>query len=303
MDSLRDMALFVEVANAKSFTRAAATLGIPVSSLSRRIAELESSVGLPLFNRSTRRVDLTEAGARYFSRCQSIVAAAREAGDELRGMAESPQGLLRISADAEMGPLLLAPAVAEFLDLYPEVTFDLDLSPRRVDLIAEGVDIAIRFGNLVDSTLKVRTLCAAPAHLYASPAYVARHGMPMHANELAGRTRLHLLHAGDDGSWRLSCNGEQVHVPASSAVRANNMSMIRHIARAGAGIAVIDELMASRDVESGALLRVLTAWTMPAGVISLLTPNRLLPAKTRRFIDLLTARVASMMGQVIGPGP
>ena len=303
MDSLRDMALFVEVANAKSFTRAAAILGIPVSSLSRRIAELESSVGLPLFNRSTRRVDLTEAGALYLSRCQGIVAAAREAGDELRGMAETPRGLLRISADAEMGPLLLAPTVAEFLGLYPDVTFDLDLSPRRVDLIAEGFDIAIRFGNLVDSTLTVRTLCAAATHLFASPLYLAGHGMPAHASELAGRTRLHLLHAGDDGSWMLSCDGEQVHVPANSAIRANNMSMIRHLARAGAGIAVIDELMASRDVESGALVKVLPAWTIPAGVISLLTPNRLLPAKTRRFIDLLTARVTSMMGQVIGPGP
>ncbi len=92
MDSLRDMALFVKVANAKSFTRAAATLGIPLSSLSRGIAELESFVGLPLFNRSTRRVELTEAGARYLSRCQSIVAAAREAGDKLRGMKETPQG-------------------------------------------------------------------------------------------------------------------------------------------------------------------------------------------------------------------
>ena len=291
MDDLRDLALFVAVAKARNFTRAAAAIGMPTSSLSRRIAALEAALGVPLLNRNTRRVDLTEAGARYLERCESIVEAAREAHDQVRGLTETPQGLLRVSAEAILGPALLAPLVAEYLDRYPAVTINLDMSPRRVDLLAENFDLALRFGRLADSTLMVRRLAMLKVSLYAAPSYLRRRGAPSHPAELADHARLHLLHQGDRGEWRLSDGARTVEVEAGSLLSANNMAMIHDLTRLGVGIGVLDELMAHDDVRSGALAPVLPGWALPPGPVSVLTPSRLLPAKTRRFIEMLAGRI------------
>ncbi len=298
MDYLRDLALFVAVAEAKSFTKAASRLGVPTSTLSRRIAELESSLGLQLLHRNTRTVELTEAGTLYFSRCQAIVEEARETHDHIRGVMGTPQGVLRMSVEAEVGPRLVAPVIAEFLALYPDVRIDLDLSPRRVDLVAEGFDLAVRLGTLPDSTLMVRRIGMLQGRLYASPNYVRQHGNPQQPSELAAHRRIHLLHKGDKGEWRLSRGNETYEIPADSAVCANNMTMIRYLARLGVGIAFVDALMATEDIETGALVPILPEWTMIANAISILTPTRLLPAKTRIFVDMLTAEAAGTIGLV-----
>ena len=296
MDHLRDLSLFVAVAETKSFTKAAAQLGVPTSTLSRRIAELETSMELKLLVRSTRQVELTEAGALYLSLGEGIVAAAREAHQQVRGLVEKPQGMLRISVEAEIGPRLVAPVIAEYLDLYPDVRIDLDLSPRRVDLLAEGFNLALRIGKLPDSALTVRRLAMLSASLYAAPSYVKRRGLPSHPAELAGHARIHLLHKGDRGEWRLMNGAEMVEIPSDSVLCANNMSMIRHLARLGVGVAVVDDLMASEDVDRGHLQPVLPGWTLEPMPISMLTPTRLLAAKTRAFIDLLARRVTGVVG-------
>ena len=298
MDHLRDLALFVAVAETKSFTKAAALLGVPTSTLSRRIAELEASMELKLLVRSTRQVELTEAGSLYLSLGEGIVAAAREAHQQVRGLADKPQGVLRLSVEAEIGPRLVAPVIAEYLELYRDVRIDLDLSPRRVDLLAEGFNLALRIGRLPDSALTVRRLAMLSASLYASPSYVQRRGKPEQPADLLGHARIHLLHKGDRGEWRLLKGREIIEVPANSTMCANNMTMIRHLARLGVGIAVVDDLMASEDVEQGLLQQVLPDWTLEPMPVSILTPTRLLAAKTRIFVDLLAKRVTGMVGLI-----
>ena len=296
MDHLRDMALFVAVAEMRSFTKAAVLLGVPTSTLSRRIAELEASMELKLLVRSTRQVELTEAGALYLSLGEGIVAAAREAHQQVRGLAERPQGTLRLSVEAEIGPRLVAPVLAEYCARYPDVRVDLDLSPRRVDLLSEGFNLALRIGRLPDSGLTVRRLAMLGASLYAAPSYVARCGTPEHPTDLARHKRIHLLHKGDRGEWRLMKSGEVIEVPSDSVMCANNMTMIRHLARLGIGIAVVDDLMASEDVKRGLLQPVLPGWALEALPLSIITPTRLLAAKTRAFIDLLAQRAIGMVG-------
>ncbi len=296
MDHLRDLALFVAVAETKSFTKAAALLGIPTSTLSRRIAELEASMELKLLVRNTRLVELTEAGALYLSLGEGIVAAAREAHQQVRGLAEKPQGLLRMSVEAEVGPRLVAPVLAEYIELYPEVRIDLDLSPRRVDLLSEGFNLALRIGKLPDSGLTVRRLAVLSASLYAAPSYVQRRGTPEHPADLAHHARIHLLHKGDRGEWRLKKGDEMIEVPSNNVLCANNMTMIRHLARFGIGIAVVDDLMASEDVDRGILKPVLPGWALDPMPLSILTPTRLLAAKTRAFVDLLAKHAVGMVG-------
>lgn len=296
MEYLRDIPLFVAVAQARSFSRAAAGLGVPTSSLSRRITDLEASLGLQLLARSTRVVELTEAGALYLERCLAIMDAADQAQRQVRGLAETPQGLLRLSVEAEIGPRLVAPLIASYLERYPAVTVDLDLSPRRVDLLAENFDLAIRLGRLVDSTLTVRRLALLRAGLFASPAYLERRGTPANPADLAGHARIRLLHQGDRGEWRLSRGEESFDVDAASLVSANNMAMIRELARLGVGIAVLDVFLASDDVDSGRLRQVLPDWSLPPTALSVLTPTRLVPAKTRRFVDMLAGAVSGTVG-------
>lgn len=280
--------MFVAVGRARSFTDAARGLAMPTSTLSRRIAELERSLGVQLFVRTTRRVELTEAARVYLARCETIVDAAREAQDEVLGLAATPSGLLRISLEADVGAGLVAPAVAELLRRYPKVSVDLDLSPRRVDLIAEGFDLAVRLGSLPDSTLIVRQVASLSVGLYASPEYLKRHGQPTKPAALHAHARIHLLHAHDSGEWALRSGRRRV-VIAKKGVRvsANNMTMLRSLLRLGQGIGVMDEVMGAADVKDGVLRRVLPEWRLPSVAVSILTPGRLMPAKARVFSELL----------------
>jgi DNA-binding transcriptional LysR family regulator len=289
MDLLREIELFVAVGRARSFTDAGKSLGMPTSTLSRRIADLERSLGLQLFVRTTRRVELTEAAKVFLVRCESIIDAATEAQDEVLGLAANPSGVLRISLEADVGAGLAAPVVAEFLRRYPQVCVDIDLSPRRVDLIAEGFDLAVRLGTLPDSSLIVRQVASLSVGLYAAPAYLKRHGDPRKPAELAAHARLHLLHMHDSGEWPLRCGRRRVVIGKKGAkVCANNMTMLRNLLRLGQGIGVMDEVMAAADVKDGMLRRVLPRWTLPPVAVSVLTPGRLIPAKTRAFVELLT---------------
>jgi len=172
MDMLHDMALFVEVAKAMSFKRAAESSGTPASSLSRRIAALEKAVGVRLLNRTTRSIELTEAGALYYVRCREIVEAARVAHEQLGEVAEIPRGRLRVSTTVEFARLFLGSVIADYVRRFPEVTVEFDLQPHKVDLIAQNFDLALRIGPQPDSSLIARRLGSIRTSLYAAPSYL-----------------------------------------------------------------------------------------------------------------------------------
>jgi len=185
MELLNDMALFVEVVNAKGFRGAADATGVPNSTVSRRIGMLEKAIGLRLLHRTTRRVELTEAGQIYYERCRRIVDEARVAHEQLGEMLAQPSGVLRASLPVDFATIYMAPIIAAFAERFPRIRFDFDLTPRRVDLVAEPFDVAIRMGEQPSSALIARQLAVLSAQVYASPRYLARAGEPMSPEELS----------------------------------------------------------------------------------------------------------------------
>ncbi len=298
---LREMALFVEVAKAMSFKRAAEASGVPNSSLSRRIADLERAVGVRLFNRTTRAIELTEAGALYYARCRDIVEAARIAHEQLGELVARPRGRLRVSTTAEFARLFLGPMLADYTARYPEVVIEMDLSPDRVDLIAENFDLALRIGAQPDSGLISRQLGVVRTTLFAAPSHLERFGTPVHPAELETHPTIRNLNAPRPDTWILSRGGETVEVTVGGTLVVNNFGLMRQLAVLGQGVATLHEPMVGPDVRAGRLARVLPDWILQEAPVYALMPSRLIPAKTRLFLDLLTTSVAPRMDAVYAP--
>lgn len=283
---LNDMALFVEVVKAKSFRGAAKVIGMPNSTLSRRISGLENAIGLRLLHRTTRRIELTEAGQIYFERCKRIIDEARLAHERLGDMLAQPSGVLRASLPVGFANAFLAPLIAEFASRYPTISFEFDLTPRRVDLVAEPVDVVIRMGESPSSTLISRQITQLPRYLYASPGYLAVAGEPSHPGDLATHECLR-LRTGRADVWTLLHSDESVVAPIHGRFLLNDVGMIQRLAALGCGVAMLAEAIAADDVANGRLRRVLPQWEAPPVSVYAITETRLLPAKTQRFIDFL----------------
>ncbi|MBP5086009.1 LysR family transcriptional regulator [Pseudomonas chlororaphis] len=290
MELLNDMALFVEVVKARSFRRAAEAMGMPNSTLSRRISGLEKAIGLRLLHRTTRKIELTEAGQLYFDRCKRIVEEARLAHEQLGEMLARPSGLLRASLPVDFATIYLAPLIAEFASRYPGISFDFDLTPRQVDLISEPVDLVIRMGEPPSSNLIARKLASLPRYLYASPAYLERFGEPAHPRELAGHECLRLRSPKTD-NWTLSRPGETLEVEVGGRFQLNSVGLIRRLATLDLGIAVLAQGIVTEELANGSLRRVMPQWQASPIPVYALTETRLLPAKTQRFIEFLRERL------------
>ena len=295
MELLSYMRLFVEVARTKSFRRAADALDMPNSTLSRHITELEKTIGLRLLNRSTRKVELTEAGEVYFKRCQSIVEEARIAHESLLDVAERPTGTLWVSMPADLAAAHLAPVIADFAKKYPLIAFEFDTSPRPVDLQTEPFDLAIRIGPppTAPLTLVARPIAVLQRYLYASPEYLRSAAPLAHPNDLdrhvvcivEGATRL------GEVARTFYRGNESVDVTIGTRFAMNSVALSRALALQGVGLAVLDDVLALDDVTSGRLVRVLTDWSLATLQVHAVTETRLLPARTRLFIDFLKARL------------
>jgi DNA-binding transcriptional LysR family regulator len=286
MELLNDMALFVEVVKARSFRRAAGTIGMPNSTLSRRISGLEKAIGLRLLHRTTRRIELTEAGQLYFERSKRIVDEARLAHEQLGEMLAQPSGVLRVSLPVDFATTFLAPHMAEFARRYPGISFEFDLTPRRVDLVAEPFDVAIRMGELPDSSLIARQLARLPRYLYASPRYLDLSGAPSQPADLAQHECLRMRTA-EAAAWTLHDAEETVEIAVGGRFVLNNIGMIRRLATLDLGIAVLAEEIVAEDLAEGRLRRVLPMWQATPIQVHAITETRLLPAKTQRFIEFL----------------
>lgn len=295
MDVLNYMRLFVEVAQRKSFRGAADALGMSNSTLSRNIAELEKTIGLRLLHRSTRKVELTGAGAVYFKRCQGIVQEALSAHEALLDVAERPIGTLRVSMTANFAVSYLAPILGDFADAYPQIKFDFDVTSTFVDLQADRFDLAIRLGTppTTPSTLVARQIASLPRYLYAAPEYLSHAPPLLHAGDLAR----HVLCArppipGQGGLWhRLRRGDEIVAVHGEARFVSNSAALARSMAAYGMCVAALDPQITRQDVAAGRLLRVLPDWELEPTPVYVVTDTRHLPARTSLFIAYLKERL------------
>ncbi|KDM90037.1 LysR family transcriptional regulator [Photobacterium galatheae] len=279
---LNDMALFVEVAHVMSFRKAAEITGVPNSTLSRRISTLEKEIGLRLLHRTTRKLELTEAGKLYYERCKRIVAEAKLAHEQLGDLLEHPSGLIRASLPVDFAVTVLAPLMPEFIRRYPDITFDFDLTSRKVDMITEHFDVAIRIGEQESSTLIARKLASLKTQLYASPGYLARFGEPATPAALSQHECLHILKT---GAWQISDGADTVDISVRSKFTLNNIGIIRKLATLDLGIILMPEEIVAEDLNAGRLRRLLPDWQGAPTPIYAMTETRLLPAKTRCFIE------------------
>lgn len=281
---LNDMALFVEVVKVMSFRRAAEIIGIPNSTLSRRVSALEKTIGLRLLHRTTRRIELTEAGQIYFQRCKFIVNEAKLAHEQLGNILAQPSGVLRVSLPVDFSVTYLAPLITAFANEYPNINFDLDLASRRVDLVSEPFDVAIRMGESENSQLISRTLTRLQTYFYASPHYLELMGEPHQPSDL---TQHECLNMSKTNVWTLHDDTQTVSISISSRFTLNSIGMIRRLAILDMGIVVLPEKIVADDLANGRLCRILTQWQGDDITVYAITETRLLPAKTQAFIDFL----------------
>ncbi|WP_433735197.1 LysR family transcriptional regulator [Pseudomonas monteilii] len=290
MEYLNDMALFVEVVKMRSFRGAAESMNMPSSTLSRRITSLEKQIGLRLLHRTTRKIELTEAGQLYFDRCKRIVDEARLAHEQLGELLARPSGLLRASLPVDFANIYLAPLIADFARLYPGITFDFDLTPRQVDLVSDPVDVVIRMGEPANSNLIARKLATLQRGLYASPQYLGVSGEPRDPAELVHHECLRMSGTSSD-KWTLTSEGTVELVQVGGRFELNSVGMLRRLASLDLGIALLPAGIADPDVEAGVLQRVLPQWQATPVSVYALTETRLLPAKTQRFIEYLREKL------------
>ena len=285
-----DLLLFARIVETGSFSQAALRVDLPKSTVSRRIALLEAKLGERLLQRTTRKLVLTEFGASLLEHARKVVDEVEAAAALVQHRQLAPSGRLRISMPSDFANLGLTHLIARFIERYPAIRLELDLSPRRVDLVGENFDIAIRMGDLPeDSTLHARRVALERIALYAAPSYIARRGMPCHPDELLEHDLLCLAtRNGGVQPWQLT-RGKTVwqrDLPARLA--ANSPDLLARIACAGTGIAASSDLFAEVHVEKGELVPVLPEWTLPNVTGWAVFPGRrLMPAKTRVFLDMM----------------
>jgi DNA-binding transcriptional LysR family regulator len=285
-----DLLLFARIVEAGSFSMAAQRLDLPKSTVSRRIALLEASVGERLLQRTTRRLMLTEFGASLLEHARKVAEEVEAAGALAQHRQAVPSGKLRISMPQDFANVVMAEMIPRFLERYPAVSLELDLSPRRVDLIAENFDIAIRMGSLPDdSTLAARRIATQQFGLYAAPIYLAQRGLPEQPDDLLRHDLLCVLsRAGGAVPWILQRGKVRWEKELTARLTANSPQLLATIACSGAGIAASTDFIVARHVQRGELVRVLPEWEMPVATGWAVFPSRrLMPAKTRAFLDMM----------------
>ena len=291
-----DLLLFARVVDAHSFSRAAERLGLPKSTVSRRVAALEAQLGERLLLRTTRKLTLTDFGHTVLEHAQQIVAEVDAAATLAQHRQARPSGRLRVTMPADFASEVLATPMAEFVQLYPAISLELDLTPRRVDLIADNMDLAIRMGDLPDdASLAARKLAVFTAGLYASPAYLAQRGHPSEPEALMEHDALRLLgRDGDAVPWVLQRGAERWEGIPPGRATANSPDLLMRMALTGAGITLISDYFAEAHVRTGTLLPVLPDWRPPSTDAWAVFPGRrLMPARTRVFLDTLQSKLSS----------
>lgn len=288
--SADDMILFATIAEQSSLVRAAEQLGMPKATVSRRLGNLEELLGQKLLIRTTRRLSLTEFGLAFLDHCRRVTEEVATTQDFARSQDVQPRGSLRVSMPEDYARRTLSRALATFIEAYPEIELELDLSSRLVDLIGERFDLAIRMGELAnDSTLVARKLDEQHLALYASPIYLALHPAPRHPDELHRHTSLRMAtNLGQPQPWKLLRGKEEWAGVPPGRMTLNSISVIQQLLLDGAGIGMLPVPFAEEDVKKNRLVRVLPDWCFPSVTAWAVMPmRRFLPSKTRAFLDHL----------------
>lgn len=290
------VAAFARVVELGSFTAAAHALRLPKSSVSRAVSRLEESLGVRLLQRTTRRLGLTQAGERYIAEVRGPVARMAEASTEISDSGKEPRGLVRISIAPEKGDGWLSKLLVEFVRQYPKIRIEMVVTNRRVNLIEEAIDLALRAGKLDDSTLIARKVAIADSGLFAAPSYLERRGRPRRLSDLTAHDCV--LHKGADGivPWRLSGPRGVERVEVSGPISADDLGSVRSLTIAGLGIALLPDMLAQADVEEKALVRVLPAYSLRGTAVHLVSvPLRHVPTRVMLLRDYLLREIPARL--------
>ena len=286
---LNEVAVFVKVVQVGSFSRAAEQLNMPNSTVSSKLSKLESRLGVTLIQRTTRKLRLTPAGERYLDRCRDGIAAIEKADNEMAACQSEAQGLLRITGTVEMGATILPPLVSKFLAKYPKVSVELLLTDRRIDLLSEGVDLAIRAGALEDSTLIVKRIGVGHFGLYAAPKYLREHGTPKTPRDLQQHRGIHFTSLGTPPVWELRNAKERVKIKMANRVATNNLAFARAMCVAGEGIAIVPAFYTQAEERGKKLRRILPEWHSNVTPIQFVYPaSRFVTPQLTAFMALAT---------------
>ncbi|MBQ4132957.1 MAG: LysR family transcriptional regulator [Desulfovibrionaceae bacterium] len=285
---LRDLPLFVEVAKNKSFTLAAEALEMPVSTLSRRIAGLENSLGTTLFYRNSRNVELTANGKIFFERCDFIVSDAKDACEAIAHNMNSPSGWVRFSIPGDVYLSFFEQSLLDFAKKWPDIHLDIHFNERWVDLLTEPYDLDLRIGELPDSNLKARRLGAGRPWLVAAPALIEKFFLPRHPHDLADIPGI--AHAHRNRLWELTGKqGETVAVNLRSVHSFNSIGAAQTFILEGMGIGILPPGLCRPHIESGRLIHLLPDWQLPSINAYLVMPSGQLPLRVRLLIEHLLA--------------
>jgi DNA-binding transcriptional LysR family regulator len=293
---LNDIRLFAAVVRHGAVTRGAAALGLPAATVSRRLAALERDVGLRLIERNARRFELTEAGRAYDTAARRALEDIDQASVEVSSLLAKPAGHLRIAAPPDFATFFMARAIATFAMLYPDITVSMDISSRRVSLLDEGFDVAVRMGTLEDSPLVSRRLMTLTRSLYASPAYLAHVPKALRPKDLL-RCRLVTLNAnnavGDVVLQRRDRASQKHTLAAEGHINVNSMPMLRQLLLMGAGVGLVPDRLVEEELQDARLQRVLPAWQAPPVDAHMVYRSRtLLPQRVRLFVEHLLVALA-----------
>ncbi|WP_315779087.1 LysR family transcriptional regulator [Bradyrhizobium sp. SZCCHNPS1003] len=288
------MAIFAKVVELRSFAGAAQELSLSKASVSKAVSRLEERLGTRLFNRTSRRLALTDAGQRLSERAAQLLADGEAAETEALAQSLTPRGLVRFAVPMTFGVKKIAPLLPAFLEQYPEVSIDLHMSDATVDLIGEGFDLALRIARLPDSSLVARRLCAMPRYTVAAPSYLKRHGRPTHPMHLAEHKCFGYAYLSTAGVWHYTnAAGEQASVRPAGQLRVNNGEAVLPAVIAGLGIADLPDFIVADAIASGEVEVILKGWSQPEGAMHLvMPPGGPRPARVEVLAEFLVKELA-----------
>jgi len=302
MDRFTAMKVFVRIIQMGSFTAVAAEMSMTQSSISKKIAALEATLGATLFTRSNRQILLTEVGANYYERCLSILSELEEAEAQTKDYTLKPKGNLRVNVPVAFGRIHVTPYLPEFMKTYPDIKVELNFLDRKIDLLNDGFDLVVRIGHLADSNLVARKLGESPRVIVASPEYLKNHGIPKGIDDLKQHQCLVYSNLSTMNIWHFGHKDKEVRIQVEALMQSNSSDAILECALSGLGISVLPNWLIQPHLDAGTLISVLDDYVPTRFPINAVYPqNHYTPLKVRSFINFIKEKY--LQDAVLNPKP